>query len=309
MAITDVAAFTGAAQTFYKKRAQDFLRKRCYFNKLGTQERIDKNGGQILSAWRIDNESAQTTALTEGTAPSELALATTLFTATILQYGAFAKISDLVEVTGRSSTMDRASEQLGYNAALTLDTLARNELRDGATALYANNTASGTITNADVFTTKELRRIFRKFTSNDVNPGEDDLFNCVVHPNQAYDIFTDDKVGSWVDINKRVAGDNLWKNELGRMAGFRVLYSSQIDTSSVNGITAYNAIACGPNAFMNVDLEGMPFRLFVNPSANITMGNELGQVGSVGWKASYVAKYIGTDGPRAYKVVSAVSET
>src|SRR5690348_18472680 len=115
MAVMTTATVTAAVMTKYKKRAQTFLRKRLYMNKLGTQERIDKYSGQTLSTFRVDNLSANTSALTEGTAPSEVSITTTTYTATLLQYGAFVKISDLLEVTGRSSMMDIASKQLGYN--------------------------------------------------------------------------------------------------------------------------------------------------------------------------------------------------
>ena len=105
---------SAAAMTFYKKRSQSFLRKKLYVQKLGTQEEIDRYSGQVLSTWRPIPVAAQTTALTEGTAPADIAITTSTYTATLQQWGAYVKISDLLEVTGRSSMMDVATKVLGY---------------------------------------------------------------------------------------------------------------------------------------------------------------------------------------------------
>lgn len=316
MSVMTTATVSAAAMTFYKKKAQSFLRKRLYINKIGTQERIDRNSGQVLSTWRPVNLAAQTTPLTEGVAPSEVSITTTTYTATLLQYGAFVKISDLLEVTGRSSMMDIAAKQLGYNAALTLDALAYAECLN-FTAYYAGNKTLATIDSGDIMTLQELRRLSKRFMAKDVNPGDDDLYNFIGHPDQLYDIWQDDKVGGMLDVARRSITNNesegIWRGEITRVAGFRVLQSSQITTttlSTTNGdLTAYQAIAAGPDCLLNVDVESMPFTLFVNPASNITIGNELGQVGSVGWKATYVAKQISdASAPRGYVVYSPVSE-
>lgn len=310
MANMTTATVSAAVMTKYKKRAQSFLRKRLYINKIGTQERIDKYSGQVLSTWRPVNLAAQTSSLTEGTAPAEVSITTSTYTATLLQYGAFVKISDLLEVTGRSSMMDLAAKQLGYNAALTLDQLAYTEALN-FTAHYANNSTSTTITGADVLTAQELRRLAKKFMANDVNPGDDDLYNIIVHPDQLYDLWSDDKVGGALDVARRSITDNqseaIWRGEISRLHGFRILQSSQISSTTVNSVTCFRAIAAGPDCMLNVDVESMPFTLFVNPASNINISNPLGQIGSVGWKATYVAKDI-SDGKRGFVVYSAVSE-
>jgi N4-gp56 family major capsid protein len=313
MAVMTTATVSAAVMTKYKKRAQSFLRKRLYMNKLGTMEKIDKNAGQTLSTFRVNNLTAQTSSLTEGTAPSEVSISTTTYTATLLQYGAFVKISDLLEVTGRSSMMDVSSKQLGYNAALTLDALMYNVLVSNAPAHYANNSTSGTFDAACVMTAQELRRLAKKFQAKDVNPGEDDLYNIILHPDCLYDIQVDDKVGGMLDVMRRAVTDNeseaIWKGEMTRLAGFRILQSSQITTTTVGSVTAYQNIAVGPDAVLNVDVESMPFNLFVNPSSNVSLANPLGQVGSVGWKATYVAQWISeTANPRGYLVYSTASE-
>jgi N4-gp56 family major capsid protein len=303
---------SAAAMTFYKKRSQSFLRKKLYVQKLGTQEEIDRYSGQVLSTWRPIPVAAQTTALTEGTAPADIAITTSTYTATLQQWGAYVKISDLLEVTGRSSMMDVATKVLGYNAALTLDTVTLNVILAAWTVLYANNKTAATIDAGDVITAQQIRRIRKIFQAKDVMPGDDDLYNWIIHPDQAYDLDIDDKVGGTLDVMRRAMGgdqsDGIWTGELTRLAGFRILSSSNIPmTQTQNGVTVYQSLAGGPDALLNVDVESMPFSLFVSPATNVNAANPLGQVGTVGWKATYAAADI-SDGIRGFIVESAVSE-
>ena len=302
---------TAAAMTYYKKRSQSFLRKKLYVAKLGTQEEIDRYSGQTLSTWRPIPVAAQTTALTEGTAPSDITISTSTYTATLQQYGAYVKISDLLEVTGRSSMMDVATKVLGYNAALTLDTVTMNVILAAWTVLYANNKTAATIDAGDVITAQQIRRIRKVFQAKDVMPGDDDLYNWIIHPDQGYDLDIDPALGGTLDVMRRAMGgnqsDGIWTGELTRLAGFRILTSSNILTTQVNGITVYQSIAGGPDALLNVDVESMPFSLFVSPATNVNAANPLAQVGTVGWKATYAAQDI-SDGIRGFIVESAASE-
>ena len=311
MANTDVAAFSPAAQTLYRKKAFDFLRKDLRFHQSGLMESIPKNGGQVISTYRLDNLSAATSALTEGTAPSEVQVAGTTFSATLAQYGNFAKVTDLLEISGRSDTMEQFSRQFGYNGALSVDTLTYNEYLN-ATAHFANNYNSGNMGPDAYVTSKEIRRLGKKFRANNVRPNDDGYYNLFLHPDCEFDVVTDDNFGSVIDLQKRVGDQNevLWKGVAGTYGGFKVYTTSLITTTATgtNGQTAYRNIATGYGALLNVGLGGMPFQLFVNPSSNVNISNPLAQLGSVGWKATYVAKLIGTDGPRAYRVLATASE-
>lgn len=308
MANTTTTSFTAAAQTFYRKQAFDFLRKPLFFYQSGMMESLGDHDGQTISTYRIDNLSAATSTLTEGTAPSEVQIASTLFSATLAQYGNWVKVTDMLEVTGRSKIMDQFSKQLGYNGGLSLDTLTYNEYLSGATPSYANGTDAGSFAADSYMSSKELRRLAKKFRANNVPTFDDGFYRIYLHPDCEFDITTDDLFGSVTDLQKRDSDDLKWKNVVATYGGFKVYTTSLVGTASVNGQTAYQNIALGYGALLNVGLTGLPFNLFVNPSSNVNISNPLAQLGSIGWKATYVAKYVGTDGPRAYLDYATASE-
>ncbi len=298
-----------AAQTYYKKTSQGFLRARLYIQQLGTKEQIDRWSGQTISTWRPQPVAAQTNPLTEGTAPADISIATNTYVATLLQYGAYVKITDLLEITGRSSFMDVAARVLGYNAAQTLDVVTQNEMLATWTQLYANNKTAGNIDAGDTLTAQQIRRLRKIMLFNNVEPGDDGLFKWVLSPDQAYDLFSDDKVGSLLDVRRRATNvtESIWKGEMTKFEGFRILASSLIGTTQVNGTTVYQSLVAGPDALLNVDVESMPWSLFIVSSDQVNQANPLAQIGTVGWKATYTAQDI-SDGVRAFVLNSAVSE-
>lgn len=308
MAATTTSSFTAAAQTLYRKKALDFLRKNLYFHQSGLMEKFGRNQGQTISVYRIDNLSAATSALGEGTAPSEVQMTSTLFSATLAQYGNWVKVTDMLEVTGRSNVMEQFSRQLGYNGALSIDTLTYTEYLSGATAFYSNGTDSNSFAANSYFTSKDIRRLSKLFRATNVPTFDDGFYSLYLHPDCEFDIMTDDLFSGVSDLQRRDANDVKWKNVAGTYGGFRCYTTSLVSTATVNSQTAYQNLAVGYGALINVDADGLPFNLFVNPSSNVTISNPLAQLGSIGWKATYVAKYIGTDGPRAYKAYATASE-
>lgn len=315
MAISDLSTYqngqTNAAMIYYKKRALDFLRKDLRFDRMASKERIEGNNGLTINHSRIDTLAAATTALaTEGVAPSEASMTMTTFNFTVQQYGNWVKSTDLVEITERSNTMDQWSSQLGYNGGLSLDSIAYAGWVANATKHYSNNTNAGTFAADSVMTAKEIRRLAKKFRTNDVRPHEDGFYHLVMSPEQEFDIVTDDTFASVSDYQRRGEGDkkDAEMGKVGQYGGFKVFTSSLVDTATVNSQTAYRAIATGYGAGVSVELAKMPFKLFVNPASNVNLSNPLGQQGSIGWKASYVFGWVGSDGPRAYLVYSTASE-
>lgn len=332
MSLTTTSSFqnggSNAAQILYKKKALDFLRKELRFAKACVAGKMDSNSGKTVNYYRVDNLTATTDNLDtadlgagsylgngntgEGNYPVEDNITATYIEATLGVYGKWVKATDILEITERSDTMEQFSRQLGYNGGLSLDTVAYNSWLSGATAHYADNKDAGTFAADSVVTSKELRRLAKKFRKNSVRPNDDGFFHLFLHPDCEFDIITDDNFGSVMDIQKRNSeGDkNLEGGLVGVYGGFKVFTTPLITTttSNTNGQTAYQNIATGYGAMLSMEYSKMPFNLFVNPSSNVNIANPLGRIGSIGWKASFVAKYIGSDGPRAYKLLATASE-
>jgi len=83
-----------------------------------------------------------TTAITEGVTPDGIDLTINKITATVQQFGAWTKITDLVDLTGLDPILTEASQLMGDYAGLSMDAVVRDIIVAGTNGLYANNRAS-----------------------------------------------------------------------------------------------------------------------------------------------------------------------
>lgn len=309
MATEVIADFSPADMTLFMKKGLDVLRADLHISKWALPFTMERNSGKNVRAYRVGTLTPATSALTEATSPSVTPMTGTTFTATLAQYGAVNTFSDILEAIGPSSFMEQQSQIFGIQGAETIETLLYNELVSGASAFYANGESAGTFASNSVLTSKDFRRLSKLFRAKKVRGMQDDkLYRLLLHPDCAFDVTTDDVAGSLVDLQKRDADQNKWKDLIATFGGVAAFHSQLVTQAVVgtNNITAYQNVACGYGAMAAFDLKGMPFRLMLTPPDDINMSNPLGLVGAVGWKVAFAGKYIGSDGPRAY-VVNAVS--
>ncbi len=309
MAVEIISDFSAADMLQYRKESLDFLRVNLPFMQACLPATLSKHSGKNVQAWRIGTLAAATTPLTEGSVPSTNNISSSLFSATLAQYGNVTQYSDMLELVGPGSFAMQGAKVHGYNAALTLNTLILTEFESGATLIYANNTDANTFDATSIMSGKEIRRATKRFRAKNV-PGfiEDGLFRFYIHPDCEFDIVTDDNYGSLTDLQKRDPDPIKWKNISAVYGGCAIYQSSLIGTTTVGTTTAYKNIVVGYGAQIAYDLSGMPLQVFNSPPSNINQANPIGQIGALGWKIAFVTDNIGSDGPRSYQVRAAATE-
>lgn len=307
---TTVAANGAAAMTLYKLEAQEFLQSNLVISKLGTNTSIGTGQGQTISEWRPAKLAAVTTPFSEGVGPAAATVLTgTTYTATLAQVGAYAKPTDVFQFTGRDPKLAQYMKVFKYQAKLSMDTLAYNLLTANATAFYAGGETSTTFSGTALLSGKELRRLRRKLARKDVPTFNNGLYALVIHPDQTMDLFDEDKSGSITDIYRPENGDKLMTANARRLWGFEIDESTVITTTTINNNTAYQAIACGAGAFINVDSSAIPMEFYYVSPKVVNQANPVGTQGVLGWKSTYAELWVGDDGPRALTVNTGAGET
>ncbi|NIU85167.1 MAG: hypothetical protein GWN64_17235, partial [Candidatus Thorarchaeota archaeon] len=96
-----------------------------------------------------------------GTTPDGLALSSTSVSATVEQYGDYVTITDWFQLNAINDTQLDATDLLAYRAALSIDTLIRNELRSSGTQNYTStHTSQNAVeTNTETISSADLRKI------------------------------------------------------------------------------------------------------------------------------------------------------
>lgn len=169
-------------KTQYEKRLLTRALPRLVHGRWGMQARLNKVGAYELRKYGA--LSAVTSALTEGTTPSEQsAISLTLVTITPSFYGAWLGYTDELDMTAFDPIISEFSSILGEQAGLSADTLIRNTLTDGATKDYANDaTSRGTVGSNDLITYAEFVTQLAALEAANALPVDGDDFIVIMHP-------------------------------------------------------------------------------------------------------------------------------
>jgi N4-gp56 family major capsid protein len=289
MAAQLTTGLTQEMSTYYEKV---FLARAEYeyIHKEGAQMRSQpKNEGKTVNFTRHTPLATATTALTEGTNPSEVALTATTVAATLAEYGTTVKISRFLSLTSIDANNKEKIEVVGQNMGETLDELTRNELFTGATVQFAGAKAALTdISASNTLSAAEIRKAVRTLKVNKARRYQGRAsYIGKVNPYTSYDLMGDT---TWVNSDTYDNGaEKIYKGELGMLYGVRFLETPNPKTEA-STVTVYSNFIHGSDAFGCIDLEGDKPQLFIIPHTNIDSGNTAGRFSTVAWAASYVTK-------------------
>jgi len=167
--------------------------------------------------------------LTEAVPPPPTEGTVSHVTATVDQYGAYMKFSDLVTTASIDPILAAFSDQLGYQAGMVIDLLTRAQLIANGTAQYidgANNTAVGTLESTDVLTFNEILLALTTLKKNDARPFEDGKYKLICHPNVVYDLFQDSVLQPMFIHAPTEERNGLWTGKIGSFLDVDVFQSS-----------------------------------------------------------------------------------
>ena len=254
-----------------------------------------------------------TTPLVEGVTPSGSILANQDYTVTLSQYGDYVTITDVIEDTHTDPVLAQATEILGEQAAVTVETLRFNVLKAGTNVFYQAAVAGrvnvvGPIALADQrrVTTGLNRQNSRKITSVVASTtafntkSVEAAYMAICHPDLETDIRN---MTGFIPVASYGPHTSPFEGEIGAVEQVRYLTStifapwadagaavggwtgtgSGRSTSTVN-LDVYPILVFGRDAFGIVPLKGKSSMtpMVVNPKP--AASDPLAQRGTVGWK-------------------------
>ena len=310
---TATSGFSDLVQELVAARAEEELRARAVHAMPGlyVPARFIK-GTNTLRYARYADLAVNTTALSEGVAPTdgELTISSEFFTAK--QYGATVAVSDLAQIDSPHDLISIAAERIAYNATRSMDVLVRDEIHStaltsavfgatGATTLTAN-TANSAVAAAGVLTGAFVKNMVARLKGANVPQFADGTYRCIIHPSQEYDLVSDTSVSGWIEANKYVNNTPLLTNEIGMFAGVRFIVSSDAKVYATAGASSgnvYNALFLGPDAYTIGDSQTLQ-SYFVAPGGDHS--DPLAQKALVGYKMRFGTLLLDEAGAR-YRIL------
>jgi N4-gp56 family major capsid protein len=305
--------FTHLASVYYDRTALKPLRKQFLFW-VGVDDRVmPLKNGKTVQFYRYGNLGVNTSTTSEGTVGTPISMAgTTTVSATVAQYSDFTSLSDmLVDTAIDGDIVAVASDQLGYRAGLTFDTILRNEVDSVAASIDVSLLG-------DYFTTADLANIRHRMKGLDIKGFKNGMFPTIVHPYISYDLIHDPQVGGFMDVNKNGPQSAKLQNlpETGPLVTSNncQVYESTNVTVTSGSPNTYRCYFFGQEGVAAIDLAGRgptrtkdqdqtQFRVHVERNAAKSIANPEGKIRAFcSYNVVFVAKILDTVNYRLRKI-------
>lgn len=290
MAQVTTSNLSGELITFLQKTFLDRAKNSIVFKEGAKTQSVPANSGKVMVFNRytpLGNTVAGNT-LTEGTPPTPQTISGAQVTATLVQLGNVAQISDFLQATSIDVQAKEKTDVLATQMVETIDNAIRDELFAGFTPLYANGRAALTaITSTDALTVKDILRVRRTLKKNGAPTYSDGLYIGKVGPDTAFDLFQD---STWVNVKTYSTPEDMYNGEIGKMNGVRFIEANMNQKNEASTVTVYSNFFHGQGAFATVDLENMQGGLYVHQGGKQDTYNPLEQFITIGWKTAFAAK-------------------
>lgn len=211
--LTDTAAF--------ERKAYFALRRELYFYRCATvKPTMETHPGSSVVFDILTELAAAITPLIELSDVTPVALSDTTTSVTLVEQGNATTVSSKLRGTSYLNEMMRVSREIGYNAGLSHDTLARNPLLLGSQVFFGGNATSRvTLDAADVLSAANVRQARAVLAGGAVRRfGE--TYKAFIDPDVVYDLTTEVGADSWRDPHVHSKPEEIWIGSVGRFEGF-----------------------------------------------------------------------------------------
>jgi len=281
-----------ALSRYFDKVVIDALLPNTYILGAGTQKVLPK--GQNKYVFSLATKSVGTVAgltLTEGTTPTEGSWAMEQQEVSLTQIGEYIIMSDVVLQDSPVEIIANALSDIAMNVAAVADILVQDVIDAGTNVYYSGDaTSRTTISSNDTMSASNISKAQATLLANNAKPYDAGMFMGVIHPHVLHDLRIETGTGAWLDANKYVTPEKIFKGEIGALSGVRVVVSPNLQyfANASNGSGSTGTIDVYPTYFFGKDAygvvrEGEPQSVF-NPLGSSGSADPLKQRASAGVK-------------------------
>ena len=260
------AAETGTAnlsvdQIAFEKMAYFALRPEMYYDQFADVQATNAtNPGASIKFTVFADLAAATTALGEAEDVTPVAMSDSQVTVTLNEYGNATVTTAKLRASSFLPVDPIAAQAVGYNAGLSIDTIARNVLQAGDNVLYATGGAtdpsSRTTVNADdTLAANDVRKVVAQLRGANV-PTIGGSYVGFIHPDVSYDFRSATDAAAWRTPANYVNPEGIYNGEIGMFEGVRFMESSRAplfanasdNSGSAGTIDVYGTLIMGRQA-------------------------------------------------------------
>ena len=219
-------------QVAFEKLAYFALRPEMYFDQFADVQATNAtNPGASIKFTVFADLAAATTPLGEAEDVTPVSMSDSQVTVTLEEYGNATVTTAKLRASSFMPVDPVAAQAVGYNAGLSIDTIARNVLQAGDNVLYATGGAVApssrtTINTDDILTITDIRRAVAQLRGANV-PTINGTYIGFIHPDVQFDLLSATDAAGWRDAYKYTNATPLINGEIGQIDGVRFIASSR----------------------------------------------------------------------------------
>jgi N4-gp56 family major capsid protein len=265
----------------------------------GLAKEIPSRGGNNISIRQFTRPAASTTALVEGTPPSNTNVTVAQTIISVAQYGAYMLGSDVVETQAIDPQLAEWTQVFTELKNDTRDRVIRNAINAGTTVNYTNGAtvrsglASGSAYN---IAWADIRAARRSLRSNDAPYYSDNRYFAIIHPDVSRNLFADTTVVNAAQYAGPRTGDNpLFTGQLPDLMGLRFFETTNASTLSGLGQSAgfvYSTLVGGKGAYAVTSYSADSDAIIFHAAGSAGALDPLNQFWSLGFKTAVGAGII-----------------
>ena len=259
------------------------LRPELIFDQFATvrASNLTHRGGSVRFSF-VNDIAEQTTPLLENLDVDSVTLSSQALTVSMREYGTAVTNTALIRATSMIALDPIIAERVGYNAGLSVDTLARTAL-DATSITYDDSTTGtiGSVGDGSVnFNGDLLREGVARLRAANVRPLRGGRYVAVVSPFQAQQIMSDTTDTGWrwqvgYAGGEGTAGNSVFMGEVGTYEGVRIVVNNHLTNQGRGYLMGAEALA---KAYSTAPGFGPNPRVVVSPVVD-----KLKRFASVGW--------------------------
>ena len=211
-------------QTAYDLMTRPYLRPELFYDQLADVKptRQDKPGGVVTFTIQNDLATA-TSSINESTDITPVTFSSSQVTVTLAEYGNAIVTTGKLRAESYIDIDEVVANLLGYNAAVSMDSIARTVLQAGTNVNYSGGAVSrAVLTNTDTLSATDVRLAVATLRVQNV-PTVGGSYWCFVHPATAYDLRSQTGSGAWRTPHEYSQPGEIWAGEIGEFEGVRFI--------------------------------------------------------------------------------------
>lgn len=212
----------------YEKLAYFSLRPELYYDALCEVQATDLTNPGATLKFTIFNELAPaTTALTETSDVTPVTIDDSQVTVTLAEYGNAVQTSAKLRAVSFMAVNPIVANVLGYNAGVSVDSIARNAAQAGDNVRYSGADGDrNDVDAADTLTGNDVRRAVAELRKADV-PTFAGLYKGIIHPDVSYDFRGATGGTNWSDPHVYSDASGIYNGVVGNFQGVQFMESSR----------------------------------------------------------------------------------